>query len=255
MSEFKGTVLITGASAGIGAACARVFAAAGARLILTARRLDRLVDLAAELKAEHGTESHPLEVDVRDAGVVTRFLEYLPEEWAVDLLVNNAGLARGLDKVYEGDLADWEEMIDTNLKGVLYVTRAVLPGMIKRRRGHVVNIGSIVGQDVSQNAAVYSATKAALDAVTRGLRLDLFGTPIRVSAVIPGHVETEFSVVRFRGDEQRASGVYAGYQPLTPEDVAEAVLYVATRPPHVNIDELIVKPTAQAKVGMVYKPG
>ena len=254
MSEFQGTVLITGASAGIGAACARVFAAAGARLILCARRLDRLEQLAAELKAEHGTESHPLEIDVRDAGVVTRVLEDLPEAWAVNLLINNAGLARGLDKIFEGDLADWEEMIDTNLKGVLYVTRAVLPGMVKRQHGHVINIGSIVGQDVSQNAAVYSATKAALDAVTRGLRLDLFGTPIRVSEVIPGHVETEFSVVRFRGDEQRASGIYAGYQPLTPEDVAEAVLYVATRPPHVNIDELIVKPTAQAKVGMVYRP-
>lgn len=254
MYRFDGTALITGASAGIGAACARAFAGAGARLLLAARRADRLEELAAELRDAHGTETHLLELDVRDAGVVTRVLEDLPAEWSqVDLLVNNAGLARGLATIQQGDFRDWDEMIDTNLKGVLYVTRAVLPGMVDRRRGHVVNIGSIVGADVAPNAAVYSATKAALDTLTRGLRMDLFGTPVRVTVVHPGLVETEFSVVRFRGDAGRAAGVYEGYQPLLPDDIADAVLFAATRPPHVNIDQMVVKPTAQAKVGMVHK--
>ena len=254
MSRFTGTVLITGASAGIGEACARAFASAGARLLLAARRADRLEALAAELRESHGTESHLLELDVRDAGVVTRVLEDLPADWReVDVLVNNAGLARGFAKIQEGDFRDWEEMIDTNIKGVLYVSRAVLPGMVERDRGHVINIGSIVGSDVAPNAAVYSATKAALDTLTKGLRMDLFGTRVRVTVVHPGLVETEFSVVRFRGDEERAAGVYSGYRPLEAADIADAVLFVATRPPHVNVDQIVVKPTAQARVGMVYK--
>ena len=254
MSRFTGTVLITGATAGIGAACARAFAAAGARLLLAARRTDRLEALAAELREAHGTESRLVALDVRDAGVVSMFLEHLPPEWsAIDVLVNNAGLARGLATLQEGEFRDWEEMIDTNVKGVLYVTRAVLPGMVQRGRGHVINIGSIVGSEVAPKAAVYSATKSALETITTGLRLDLFGTPVRVTLVHPGLVETEFSVVRFRGDEERAAQVYAGYKPLEPEDIADAVLYAATRPAHVNIDRMVVKPTAQARVGMIAK--
>jgi 3-hydroxy acid dehydrogenase / malonic semialdehyde reductase len=254
MSLTDRTVLITGASAGIGAASARLFAAAGARLVLAARRFDRLRELAAELRAAHGTDSHLLELDVRDAGVVSRVLEDLPPEWrAIDVLVNNAGLSRGLDRLYEAELRDWEEMIDTNVKGVLYVTRAVLPGMVERGRGHVINLGSIAGFEVYRGGSVYCATKSALATITTGLRLDLFGTPIRVSLISPGAAETEFSAVRFRGDDDRAATVYEGYQPLTAEDIADNILYVATRPPHVNVDEIVVKCTAQARADMVYK--
>jgi 3-hydroxy acid dehydrogenase / malonic semialdehyde reductase len=254
MWRFEGTALITGASAGIGAACARAFAAAGARLLLAARRVDRVRSLAEQLHAEFGTDSRILELDVRDGGSVTRVLEDLPEPWRdIDLLLNNAGLSRGLEKLHLGELRDWEEMIDTNVKGVLYVTRAVLPAMVARGRGHVVNIGSIAGHQVYPGGAVYCATKAALDTLTQGLRLDLFGTPIRVSTVDPGAVETEFSLVRFRGDENRAADVYEGYQPLTAEDIADTVLYVATRPPHVNVDAVRIKPTAQVGPGMVHK--
>ncbi|HET7274658.1 MAG TPA: SDR family oxidoreductase [Longimicrobiaceae bacterium] len=245
-------VLITGASAGIGKACAHAFAGAGARLILVARRQDRLEDLAEQLYVEHAAESHLLVLDVRDAGIVTQVLSQLPDEWsAVDVLVNNAGLGRGLEKLQEGDLTDWNEMIDTNVKGLLYVTRALVPAMVERGRGHVINVGSTAGHEVYPGGAVYCATKHAVGAITRGLRLDLFGTPVRVSSVDPGLVETEFSIVRFRGDEERAGQVYKGYQPLRPEDVADAILYAATRPHHINIDEIIIKPTAQASSTMV----
>jgi 3-hydroxy acid dehydrogenase/malonic semialdehyde reductase len=254
MSLFSGTVLITGASAGIGAACARAFAHAGARLILAARRTERLETLADELRAAHETEIHLLALDVRDVGVVTHALTQLPAEWeAIDVLVNNAGLSRGLDPLQEGDTRDWDEMIDTNFKGLLYVTRAVLPGMIERGRGHVINIGSVAGHEVYPRGNVYAATKHAVGAITRGLRMDLLGTPIRVSTVDPGLVETEFSIVRFRGDRDRAGQVYAGLDALTGADVADAVLYCATRPPHVNIDEVIIKPTAQASATMVHR--
>ncbi|CAN5423068.1 SDR family NAD(P)-dependent oxidoreductase [soil metagenome] len=254
MTAFSGTVLITGASAGIGAACARAFAAAGARLILAARRTERLEAIAEELQRAHGTGTHQLALDVRELGVVTQLLAQLPAEWeAIDVLVNNAGLGRGLDPLQEGDPTEWDEMIDTNVKGLLYVTRAVLPGMIERGRGHVINLGSVAGHEVYPGGNVYAATKHAVDAITRGLRMDLFGTPVRVSTVDPGLVETEFSRVRFRGDEERAKRVYHGYQPLTPADVADAVLYCATRPPHVNIDEIILKPVAQASAMLVHR--
>lgn len=251
MIENPGTVMITGASAGIGEACARAFAAVGARLVLAARRVERLEALARELGEAHGTETHLLALDVRDVGVVTRVLDDLPREWAVDVLVNNAGMARGVDPLHEGDPRDWDEMIDTNVKGLLYVTRALLPGMIERGRGHIVNIGSVAGHDVYPGGAVYCATKHAVDAITRGLRMDLLGKPIRVSTVDPGLVETEFSRVRFRGDEERAGKVYQGYRPLEPRDIADAVVYVATRPAHVNVDEMIIKPLDQASVTMV----
>ncbi|MEW5930065.1 MAG: SDR family NAD(P)-dependent oxidoreductase [Gemmatimonadota bacterium] len=246
------TVLVTGASAGIGAACAHAFAGAGARLLLAARRAERLEALAAELRDAHGTESRLLELDVRDAEAVAAVLGALPAEWAeVDVLVNNAGLGRGLEKAHEGRPADWDEMVDTNVKGLLYVTRAVLPGMVARGRGHVVNIGSVAGHEVYPGGAVYCATKHAVDAITRGLRMDLLGTGVRVSTVDPGMVETEFSVVRFHGDRERADRVYAGMTPLVADDVADAVLWCATRPPHVNVDEIILKPTDQASATLV----
>lgn len=247
-------VLITGASSGIGRACAERFAAAGAKLILSARRKNRLQELAAELKARHGTETFLLELDVRDATAVAQAFNKLPESWqAVDVLVNNAGLSRGLDKLHEGKLEDWDEMIDTNVKGLLYVSRSVIPGMVQRRRGTIVNIGSIAGHEVYVGGNVYCATKHAVDAITRGLRMDLVDTPVRVCTVDPGLVQTEFSEVRFRGDTQRAEKVYVGYTPLSPSDVADAVHYCASAPPHVQIAELLILPTAQASPTLVHK--
>jgi 3-hydroxy acid dehydrogenase / malonic semialdehyde reductase len=240
-------VFITGASAGIGTACARALAAAGAHLVLAARRRDRLETLAAELKEEHGAETLIVELDVRDAASIDRAVAGLPEAWReVDVLINNAGLGRGLEPMHEGDPEEWEEMIGTNVTGLLRITRALLPGMIERGRGQVVNLGSTAGHEVYPGGTVYCATKHAVRAITQGLRHDLLGTPIRVSSVDPGMVETEFSVVRFRGDRERADAVYAGMQPLTPEDIAEIVLFCVTRPPHVSIDHIVVKPTAQA---------
>jgi serine 3-dehydrogenase len=247
MTGFSGTVLITGASAGIGAACARAFAAAGARPILAARRGDRLEELAGELRAAHGTETHLITLDVRDAGVVAHAFGDLPDEWSeIDVLVNNAGLSRGLEPIQDGEMRDWEEMIDTNIKGLLYATRSIVPGMVERGRGHVINIGSTAGHEVYPGGAVYCATKHAENAITQGLRIDLLDTDVRVTTVDPGMVETNFSVVRFHGDRDRAAKVYEGMTPLTPDDVADAVLWCATRPPHVNIDEVIMKPTDQA---------
>lgn len=252
--KINGTVLVTGASAGIGDACARAFAAAGARLVLTARREERLRALADELRAEHGTESHLVTLDMRDREAVLSTLSSLPGEFgAVDVLVNNAGLGRGLDKVQTGDVDGWDEMVDTNVKGLLYATRAVTPGMVERGRGHVINIGSVAGHEVYPGGAVYCATKHAVGAITRGLRMDLLGTGVRVSTVDPGMVETEFSVVRFAGDRERADSVYRGMTPLIAADIADAVLWVASRPPHVNIDEIIIKPTDQASATLVHR--
>jgi len=247
-------VLITGASSGIGKACAEVFAEAGARLILAARRRDRLETLAADLKTKHQTAVLCLEMDVRDRPTVEAALGNLPESWqGIEVLVNNAGLSRGLNKLQEGSIQDWEEMIDTNVKGLLYVTRAVLPGMLGRQQGHVINIGSIAGHQTYPNGNVYCATKAAVRALTEGLKLDLVGTPIRVSTVDPGLVETEFSEVRFHGDGDRAKTVYQGLTPLTGRDIAEVVLFCATRPPHVNLNEIIVMPTDQASTTLVHR--
>ncbi len=257
MNSLNGrAVLITGASSGIGAACAYAFAALDARLLLAARRRDRLEQLAAAIYARHGVEVRTLALDVRDQPAVEAAINGLPTAWAViDILVNNAGLSRGLDKLHEGKLADWEEMIDTNIKGLLYVSRAVIPGMVTRRRGHIINIGSIAGHQVYPSGNVYSATKHAVAALTQGMRMDLLGSEVRVSTVDPGMVETEFSLVRFRGDEPRAAKVYQGLTPLAPEDVADAVVYCATRPAHVNINEIIIMPTAQATATLaVRKP-
>jgi 3-hydroxy acid dehydrogenase / malonic semialdehyde reductase len=248
------TVLITGVSSGIGAACARAFAAEGARLVGTARRMERAESLMAELYELHGTESHLIELDVRDARAVSERLGGLPAEWAaVDVLINNAGLGLGTDKLQDGDPAEWDRMVDTNVKGLLYVTRAITPGMIARGGGHVINLGSVAGHEVYPGGAVYCATKHAVDAITRGLRMDLLGTGIRVSTVDPGMVETEFSIVRFRGDEDRAKHVYRDMTPLTGDDIADVILWIATRLPHVNIDEVILKPTQQASATMVHR--
>jgi len=254
MSLKNKIVFITGASSGIGRSCARAFAREGASILMTARRADRLNELAAALITEYGVPVHHFALDVRRQPEVERALTSLPEAWkTIDVLVNNAGLSRGLDKLHEGKLSDWEEMIDTNVKGLLYVSRVVLPGMVARSRGHVINIGSIAGHELYPGGNVYCASKFAVNALTRGLRLDLSGTNVRVSTVDPGMVETEFSVVRFHGDDERASKVYQGLTPLSADDVADAVLYCATRPPHVNISEVIIMPTAQASPTVVHR--
>lgn len=247
-------VLITGASSGIGAACARLFAEAGTQLILAARRFDRLETLANELKQNFNSQIHLLELDVRDRAQVESAVASLPAEWAnIDILINNAGLSRGLDKLQEGSIEDWEEMIDTNIKGLLYVTRSIVPGMVSRGRGHVINIGSVAGHQTYPKGNVYCGTKAAVRAISEGLKQDLLGTPVRVSSVDPGLVETEFSMVRFHGDTDRANTVYQGLTPLTPADVADVVLFCATRPAHVNLSEILMLPTDQSGATLVHR--
>ena len=255
MSSLKDKVVfITGASSGIGRSCARAFADQKAKILICARRAERLEKLAAELKQEFGVPVRHFPLDVRNQPAVEKAVAALPDEWRrIDVLVNNAGLSRGLDKLPQGLLSDWEEMIDTNVKGLLYVSRAVLPGMVERGRGHVINIGSIAGHEIYPGGNVYCATKFAVRAFSKGLRLDLSGTPIRVSEVAPGMVETEFSLVRFHGDAERADKVYQGLEPLSPDDIAEAVVWCATRPPHVNVSEVIVMPTAQASTMLVHR--
>lgn len=241
---------ITGASSGIGLACARVLAEHGCRLILAARRLERLEKLARELKVP----CLPVRLDVRDRASVDTEISRLPKDWQnIDILVNNAGLGRGLDKLHESKPTDWDEMIDTNVKGLLNVSRAIVPGMVKRGSGHVINIGSIAGHEVYPGGSVYCATKHAVDAITKGMMMDLVGTPVRVSTVDPGLVETEFSQVRFRGDLERAKKTYQGYVPLKPDDIADVVGWIATRPLHVKIAQVIVFPTAQASVMLTHK--
>lgn len=253
MSRLKNkTVLITGASSGIGAACAHKFAETGARLILAARRLERLTKLSTDLTCE----THLIELDITDRSAVEKAIADLPESFReIDILVNNAGLGRGLDKLHEGTINDWEEMINTNIKGLLYVSRAVIPGMVARGRGHVINIGSIAGHEVYPGGNVYCATKHAVDALTKGMRIDLVDTPVRVSTVDPGLVDTEFSQVRFDGDKERAARTYQGYQPLSGDDVADAVVWIADRPEHVQIGEIIIFPTAQASALHLHKEG
>jgi NADP-dependent 3-hydroxy acid dehydrogenase YdfG len=241
------TVFITGASSGIGQACACAFAAEGARLLIAARRLDRLTALAPELRRLGAADTHAVSLDVQSRSEVQQRIADLPAEWRdIDILVNNAGLSRGLDKLYEGKIEDWEEMIDTNVKGLLYVTRAVVPGMVRRGRGHVVNLGSTAGHLTYPNGAVYCATKAAERVITEGLREDVLGTPVRVTTVDPGMVATEFSEVRFRGDAARAAKVYENLTPLRAEDVADAIVFAVTRPAHVNIAEILLTSIDQA---------
>ena len=243
---------VTGASSGIGRSVARALAGEGARLILAARRRDRLEAFAAELRAEHKSAVITFVLDVRRSADVEAMVRALPPEWAaIDILVNNAGLSRGLDKLHEGRIDDWEEMLDTNVKGLLYVSRAVLPGMVERNRGHVVNLGSVAGRELYPGGNVYCASKFAERALSKGMLIDLNGTEIRVTTVDPGMVETEFSLVRFHGDEARAGKVYQGVHPLSPDDVADAVLFAVTRPPHFNVAEMVLMPTCQASATMV----
>jgi len=245
-------VFITGASAGIGYACAEEFAAAGTKLLLCARRIKRLEKLAETLKKKFGTDSHCFELDVQNHEEVKSKIAAIPAKWQkIEILVNNAGLSRNLVKLHEGLIPDWEEMINTNIKGLLYVSREVIPGMVARKKGHVINIGSIAGHEVYPGGNVYCATKFAVDALTKGMQLDLVETPVRVSTVDPGLVETEFSIVRFRGDKKRAGNVYKGIKALTGKDVAEAVVWCANRPQHVNIHQLRIMPTIQASATVV----
>lgn len=248
------TVVITGASSGIGEACAHAFAASGDRLVLVARREQRLEALATTLAAAHGTQTLTVALDVRDREAVRAALGALPETWRdVDVLVNSAGLAAGLAPVQDADPDDWDRMIATNVGGVLSVTRALLPRMLERGTGHIINIGSIAGRAAYPGGAVYSATKAALDRITSGLRMDLLGSGVRVSTVDPGMVETEFSVVRFHGDQDRADRVYEGLQPLSGADIAEAIVWVADRPPNVVIADMMILPVAQAGSGLLHR--
>ncbi len=241
------TVLITGASAGIGEACAYAFAAEGTRLLLGARRLDRLQKLIGPLRDAGALAVHTFSLDVQHKEAVQEAFDALPTEWkAIDILINNAGLSRGVDKVYEAHIEDWDEMIDTNVKGLLYVTRAVVPGMVERGQGHVINMGSTAGEMTYPGGAVYCATKAAERAINDGLRQDLLGTPLRVTSIDPGMVETDFSKTRFRGDEERAAKVYAHLTPLTPQDVAETIVWAASRPAHVNIARVLMTSIDQA---------
>jgi 3-hydroxy acid dehydrogenase / malonic semialdehyde reductase len=248
MASLKGNIVfVTGASSGIGRATAIAFAREGCRLLLCARNLDRLEDLQPTLTSAGAQSVHVFRLDVQDRQAVNSALAALPAEWAsIDILVNNAGLSRGFIKLQDDDPQNWEEMIDTNVKGLLYVTRAVVPGMVARNRGHVINLGSTAGHQTYANGAVYCATKAAEKAISEGLKIDLIGTPVRVTSVDPGMVETNFSSVRFRGDEERAAKVYQNITPLQPEDVAETIVWTATRPAHVNIHTVVMTTIDQA---------
>ena len=247
-------VLITGASSGIGKACAAAFAKEGANLILTARRLEKLNKLADSLIKENNIKVLTIKIDIRNYENVKKIFSNLPEEWEkIDLLINNAGLARGFSTLYDGEIEHWEEMIDTNIKGLLYVTRQILPNMVKRESGHIINIGSTAGHEVYKNGNVYCATKFAVNALTQSIRIDVLDKNIKVSTVDPGMVRTEFSDVRFSGDKEKVDKVYEGLTPLSAEDVAEAVLFCATRPSHVNINEVILTCTAQASSTQIYR--
>ncbi len=247
-------VLITGSSSGIGRSTAIRFAAEGANILICARREERLESLAQELRTTHNVKVHTFTLDVRDRAAVERSIGGLPAEWKdIVLLVNNAGLSRGLDTIQEGKTDDWDEMIDTNVKGLLYVTRAVLPGMIARSEGHIVNIGSVAGHWVYPKGNVYNASKFAVTALNEGMKMDLLGTPIRVTSVDPGLIETEFSIVRFHGDEERAKNVYKGMTPLSPDDIADTIVWAATRPAHVNISTVVMMPTDQSSPTLVHR--
>lgn len=247
------TVFITGSSSGIGKACAEQFAALGVHLIITARREDLLQTLAQTLSSEYGISCIPIQLDVRNYEDVQKVANKLEKEKIdIDILVNNAGLALAYDKIQEGKASNWDIMIDTNVKGLLYVTQALLPFMLKKDHGHIINIGSISGHGCYASGNVYCATKHAVRALSQSLRLDLMGTSIRVSEIDPGAVETEFSEIRFQ-DKNKAKKVYEGFQPLVAEDIADAVLYCATRPMHVNVSELVVFPQAQASIRDIYR--
>ncbi len=246
--------LITGATSGLGKAIALRLAKEGCDVILTGRRRERLEELEKEIEIKYESRVLSLSFDVRNSKEVETAISSLPEEWkSINILVNNAGLAVGLEPVNEGIIDDWERMIDTNVKGLLYVTRYVSPGMVERKSGHIINIGSIAGKEVYPNAAVYCATKHAVDALNKGMRIDLLPYGIRVTQVCPGAVNTEFSVVRFKGNKDRADQVYKGFDPLYADDIADAVYYAVSQPAHVDVQDILVMPTAQATATIFYK--
>ena len=248
------TILITGASSGIGAGCARKFASQGARLILNSRSADKLESLAQELKEKFNAECYVLPFDVCDREAAAAALEALPDKWkSIDVLINNAGLAVGVDKEHEGNLEEWDVVIDTNIRALLSMTRLVVPGMVERGCGHIINIGSIAGDAAYPGGSVYCASKAAVKALSDGLRIDLVDTPLRVTNIKPGLVETNFSVVRFRGDKERADNVYKGIQALTGDDIAEVAYFAASAPEHMQVAEILVMPTNQATGTIVSK--
>ena len=249
----KKIAFITGATSGIGLACAKKFAQGGYRLVLTARRADKLADIKKLLEAD-GVEVLTLVFDVRDAEAATAAVASLPSEWRnIDVLINNAGLALGLEKEYEGDPIDWNTMIDTNIKGLLTMTRLIVPGMVERNAGHVINIGSVAGDAAYANGAVYCATKAAVKTITDGLRIDVAESAVRVTNIKPGLVETNFSNVRFHGDNQRAENVYKGITPLSGDDIADVAFYAASAPKHVQIAEVLVLATHQASGSVIHR--
>jgi 3-hydroxy acid dehydrogenase / malonic semialdehyde reductase len=243
----KQTVLVTGATSGIGEATAKRFAEAGYRLIITGRRKERLENLEKLLKKDYKCEVLSLNFDVREKEEVEKYLGHLPEGWdEIDILVNNAGLAVGLGHIDDGVIDDWERMIDTNVKGLLYVTRTISPGMVKRNRGHIINIASIAGKQVYENGAVYCASKHAVDALSRGMRIDFVKHGIKVTNIAPGMVETEFSLVRFKGDEEKAKAPYKGIKPLNGDDIASVIFFAATLPGHICLNDIVITPTGQA---------
>jgi NADP-dependent 3-hydroxy acid dehydrogenase YdfG len=255
MGALRGkTIFITGASSGIGKACAEAFAKEGSRLILAARREDRLLEIGKDLEKKFGVKTKSYQLDVRNLKEVKKTISSFPDDWKkIDILINNAGLARGFSKIYEGDILHWEEMIDTNVKGLLYVTREILPLMIENGSGHVINIGSTAGHEVYLKGNVYCATKFAVNALTQSIRIDVLDKNIKVSTVDPGMVETEFSLVRYSGDNEKAKNTYNGLKPLKAEDVANAVLFCASQPDHVNINEIIITPSVQASSNHVFR--
>jgi NADP-dependent 3-hydroxy acid dehydrogenase YdfG len=247
-------VFITGATSGIGRSCAFRFAESGYRVIITGRRSDRLAEIKTELEQKYNGEVQTIELDITDRRSVIVAVNSLPEAFQkIDVLINNAGLALGLDTIQDGNPEDWDRMIDTNVKGLLNVSHVIMPLMIRQGRGHIINIGSIAGREVYQKGNVYCATKAAVDSISKAMRIDLLPHGIKVTQIAPGAVETEFSIVRFSGDEDRAKSVYKGFEPLHPDDIAEVVHYAASMPPHVNINDLLLMPTAQAAATQIQR--
>lgn len=249
-------IFITGATSGFGKAIAEKFAAAGFGIIMTGRRQERLEEISTKLKSKYSAECLTLSFDVRDKNEVKKSISSLPENWkAIDVLVNNAGMASGMSLIQDGDEDDWDKMIDTNVKGLLSVSRQIMPGMIARSSGHIINIGSTAGKMVYEKGNVYCATKFAVDAISQAMRIDLLKHNIKVTSINPGAAETEFSLVRFKGDDERAKKIYEGYIPLKPEDVADIVFFCAMLPPHVCINDLTVTPSSQANSVYIHRNG
>lgn len=248
------TILISGVTSGIGKACAYQFGSNNNRLIICGRRENRLNEIKEDLTQKFDIEVLTLSFDIRNQQDVQHAIDTLPEAWkTIDILINNAGLAVGLSKIQDGEIDDWERMIDTNIKGLLYLTRAVSPGMCERKQGHIINIGSIAGKETYPFGNVYCATKHAVDSLTKAMRIDMVEQGIKVTQIAPGAVETEFSNVRFKGDDAKADSVYQGFEPLHPEDIADAAYYCANLPAHVNINDLLIMPTAQANSGIIIR--